>query len=311
MAEIETWRAVSEALSADRPVALVVVVDGHGSSPGKPGAMLAVGRTGPLAGTVGGGLGEAQAIEHAMAMLDREDSTPSLLRQRHRQSAEGASGMICGGEQRLAIVPLHKRQQAAVDRLLNKLTDGCRSTWQLSPAGWEAIADSRPAGWREEGAGWHYTHNAGPEYEVWLIGGGHVSLALSGILSGLDFRIVVSEERPGIGSFAANRHAHRRLAVAYEELAGLIPQGETTFVGIMTHAWQRDAMALQMLAGKTFGYLGLLGSPGKLAQLIGDKAQPRFMHAPMGLPIGSHTPEEIAVSIAAQMIAERRRLAGH
>ena len=73
----------------------------------------------------------------------------------------------------------------------------------------------------------------------------------------------------------------------------------------MTHSHERDAAALHALAGRPFGYLGLLGSRHKLSQLLAGEEQPDCLHAPMGLPIGSHTPEEIAVSIAAQMVRVR------
>ena len=78
----------------------------------------------------------------------------------------------------------------------------------------------------------------------------------------------------------------------------------------MTHSHERDAVALRALAGRPFGYLGLLGSRHKLKSLLAGEAQPDFLRAPMGLPIGSHTAEEIAVSIAAEMVAVRHAIAG-
>lgn len=307
MAEIDVWRAIAGELSARRAVALVAVVDGQGSSPGKPGAILAVGAAGPLAGTVGGGQGEAQAIGQAMTLIRQGGFAPQHVLQRLRPQSEGGDGMCCGGQQRLVFVALHPDDRGAIDSLLARLAAGRQATWQLSSKGWEMPVDHRPAGWWQDAADWRYTRIAGPACCVWLVGGGHVSLALSALLRGLDFGVVVGEERPGIASFAANHHAHVRLAVPYEDLAARIPEGANTFVGIMTHDWRRDARVLHRLAGKSFGYLGLLGSQDKLARLLGKVAPTDFFHAPMGLPIGSHTPAEIAVSIAAEMIAVRQR----
>jgi xanthine dehydrogenase accessory factor len=64
-------------------------------------------------------------------------------------------------------------------------------------------------------------------------------------------------------------------------------------------------VALSALERLDLGYLGLLGSRAKVRRIVGERAMPAWFHAPMGLPIGSTTPTEIAVSIAAQMVAVR------
>ena len=315
MAGIEVWRALAAELSSGRPVALVAVVDGRGSSPGKPGDLLAVARSGPLAGTVGGGVGEAAAIERATSLLASAASLrqAQLLTQTHRAAAGSPSGMVCGGEQRIAIVPLERSSLPAIEALLRALGAGRQACWAISSlpdAGIELAADGTAAGWHEHGDGWRYLARSGPNCEAWLIGGGHVSLALSALLVRLDFRVVVCEERCGIASFEHNRHAHERLRCDYAGLGERIRAGRTSFVGIMTHDWQGDRCCLEVLAGKELAYLGLLGSRSKISRLTAGLTLPDCFHAPMGLPIGSHTPDEIAVSIAAEMLLVRSRLAG-
>lgn len=320
MAGIDVWRALAAELSCGRAAVLVAVVDGRGSSPGKAGDLLAVARSGPLAGTVGGGVGEAAAIERAMTLLARGESLrqalPLLLKQTHRTIAGSPSGMICGGEQRIAIVPLERSSLPAIEALLRALGAGRQACWAISSrpgGGIELAADGTatgwPTGWQEDGDGWRYLARSGPDCEAWLIGGGHVSLALSALLVRLDFRVVVCEERCGIASFEQNTHAHERLRCDYAGLGERIRAGRTSFVGIMTHDWQGDRCCLAALAGKELAYLGLLGSRSKIARLTAGLTLPDCFHAPMGLPIGSHTPDEIAVSIAAEMLLVRSRLA--
>lgn len=312
MAAIDVWRALAAELSCGRAAVLVAVVDGRGSSPGKPGDLLAMGCSGPLAGTVGGGAGEAAAIERATTLLARKENRPQLLTQTHRAIAGSPSGMVCGGEQRIAIVPLWPSSLPAIEALLRALGAGRQACWAISSrpgGGIELAADGTATGWHEDGDGWRYLARSGPDCEAWLIGGGHVSLALSLLLVRLDFRVVVCEERCGIASFEQNTHAHERLRCDYAGLGERIRAGRRSFVGIMTYDWQGDRCCLEALASKELAYLGLLGSRSKIARLTAGLRLPDCFHAPMGLPIGSHTPEEIAVSIAAEMLLVRSRLA--
>ena len=239
--------------------------------------LMAVGLAGPLAGSVGGGKAEAALVDAAVGRLRSGDFRPWRQTLIHHPAALNASGMLCGGEQQVAVA--------------------CWQPGQAVPVPGEA--------WSIAGDGWQYQAPLAAPVTVYLVGGGHVSLALSQLLAGLDFHVSVLEERAGISTFSSNRWAHAKRSCPYEQLAEYIPAGAAVFVGIMTHAHERDAVAWQALAGRRYGYLGLLGSRHKLAKLLAGENLPDFAHAPMGLPIGSHTPAEIAVSIAAEMVASR------
>lgn len=306
MTEAAFWRTVADALAAGQTLVLAAVLASRGSSPGKPGAVMAVGAQGPIAGTVGGGAGESAAIERAFELLRTSESGPVLLEQTLQPMQP--PGMVCGGWQCIALLRLGAGERAMVEALCAALEGGERCGWQLSASGWAAIVGGLP--WPEAvgmpGApGWRHVQAVGPTHEVWLFGGGHVSLALSALLVGLDFRVIVCEERPFVATLSANHHAHRRLQGAFEALAAGMPQGRQVFAAIMTHDWQRDLCVLKALCDKPLGYLGLLGSHHKIARLSAGLTLPACFHAPMGLPIGSHTPAEIALSIAAEMVAVR------
>ena len=230
---------------------------------------------------------------------------PELVRQVHRPASPQASGMICGGEQQIAIAPLRPNQLPALRQLLSRLASGQPAVWQLSAAGWQPAQQAARDGLNGQGADWCYNRQAGCSHQVYLVGGGHVSLALSRLLILLGFRVTVIEERAGIGTFEQNRFVHARQRWPYEQLDEHIPAGAQVFVAIMTHAAERDGVALQSLANRPLGYLGLLGSRSKIRQLLAGRSMPDYFHAPMGLAIHSRTPEEIAVSIAAEMVAVR------
>jgi xanthine dehydrogenase accessory factor len=89
-----------------------------------------------------------------------------------------------------------------------------------------------------------------------------------------------------------------------------VPSGDDNYVVVMTIGYAFDEVVIRKLFEKDYKYFGVLGSKAKMKMLLTklekegfDKAKLKQIHTPIGLPINSHTPEEIAVSIAAEIIA--------
>jgi xanthine dehydrogenase accessory factor len=257
---------------------------------------MAVGPAGVLAGTIGGGAAEAGLVETVVGRMRSGDLHPQRVLLEHREGAVDASGMICGGSQTVVVSPIGDRDRPDLAAVVEALSAGRRIEWSVDPQGWCVAA--------EPGADWVQRLCSGPTHSVHVIGAGHIGRALSRILVDLDFRVVVIDERPGLLDAGVDA-AHERIPVPYERLARVVTQGPDSYVAIMTHSHERDAVALSALERLDLGYLGLLGSRAKVRRIVGERAMPAWFHAPMGLPIGSTTPTEIAVSIAAQMVAVR------
>ena len=108
-----------------------------------------------------------------------------------------------------------------------------------------------------------------------------------------------------------NEWAHEKILVNnYEELKEIIPSDANGFVVIMTFGYRTDGIALRSLLEKQFRYLGLLGSKKKIEEMFSQFRQEgvpdeilESIHSPVGISIKSQTPEEIAISIAAEIIA--------
>jgi xanthine dehydrogenase accessory factor len=238
--------------------------------------------------------------------------------------------MICGGSQVVVVAALDQDDRADVSTLAGILAAGRSATWSIDARGWRVIAEASgvpvpdppvPVASGEshatarvaEGAhpvvdsepGWPVVLRSGPTHVVHVIGAGHVGSALAPLLVALEFRVVLLDERPGLAAAVSQSAAHERVAVPYEELARVVAAGPSSFAAIMTHDHTRDAVALAALEPLEWGYLGLLGSRAKIRRIVGDREMPAWFHSPMGVPIGSATPAEIAVSIAAEMIAAR------
>lgn len=310
MAEQDVWRALRDELVAGRDCALLAVAAHRGSSPGKAGAIMVVGVDGPLAGTLGGGAVETALVDSAWRRLRAGTLQPALSRHVHRPGEAQASGQRCGGEQQVVMAGIGVGQLPPVQSVLDALATGAQARWELSPAGWRLATADRVPGLAQAAGAWCYTHGAGPTHTAYLVGGGHVSLALSRLLRPLDFRVVVIDERAGLDSLQQNDASHDIWQQPVAALRRIIAPGARSFVAVMTHSHEQDAAALTVLAGLPLGYLGVLGSAAKLRWLASDPAlAPLFalptFQAPMGLPICSRTPAEIAVSIAAAMVAVR------
>jgi xanthine dehydrogenase accessory factor len=298
MPEVDVWRALARGLESGAPCALLAVVGSAGSAPGRRGAVMAVGPDGPLAGTIGGGVAEARLVDEVCAALRGGSLAARRVIMAHREGASDASGMICGGSQVVAVSPLGADDLSGVSTVVDALSAGRSATWSIDSAGWR-VGDASA----RSGQAWSHVLSSGPTHVVHVIGAGHVGSALGGLLVGLGFRVVLVDERPGLPVDAAA--AHERVVRPYEGLVEVVDPGPTSFAAIMTHSHDRDAVALAALEPLELGYLGLLGSRAKVRRIVGDREMPAWFHAPMGLPIGSATPAEIAISIAAEMVAVR------
>jgi len=286
MPEVDVWRALVDEVDAGRPCALLAVVDSRGSSPGRRGALMAVGSDGELAGTIGGGVAQAALVETVVGRLRAGDLVAHTVVMEHREGAEEASGMICGGSQTVVVSPIGASQREELATRVDRLDSGQRVQWSIR-TGTDPVE-----------------MHSGPSHCAHVVGVGHVGQALSELLVGLDFRVVLIDERPGLLQTGVGS-GHERITAPYEELASIVEPGPEQFAAIMTHSHERDAAALLALRDVDLGYLGLLGSRAKVHRLVADRPLPGRFHAPMGIAIGSANPAEIAVSIAAEMVAVR------
>jgi xanthine dehydrogenase accessory factor len=305
--QTDPWRFALESLQGGRRAVLVFVVDHSGSVPGVTGTRAVVSESG-FAGTIGGGAAEKQLVERAAA----EHRGAEIFRFRHTPSA---GGTLCSGVQDFAIISLSQDDLKPIQYIVDTLKNHRTGTLRLSP---EGVAfepgETSPHTFTGEKDSWTYSGPMGLEDTLYIIGGGHVGLALSRVMATLPFRIVVLDNREDLPTMAANHHAHEQHVVDFDCIGDHVVGGDRSWVVIMTFGHAHDRQVLEGLLGKEFAYLGLMGSKNKVRQMyaamVADgtpEADLEGVRAPVGLSIGSHTPEEIAVSIAAEIIALRNR----
>src|SRR3984893_9389854 len=149
-----------------------------------------------------------------------------------------------------------------------------------------------------------------PSPELYVIGAGHVGFHLARLAHEVGFRVRVVDDRE---KFANRERFPQADEIIVEHIPAWIektPLPPHAYVVIVTRGHNNDLDALRALAPRDLRYLGLIGSRAKVARIyeaLTEEAMPaailKTVHAPIGLEIGAVTPQEIAVSILAELIA--------
>jgi len=272
-----------------------------------------------MEGSIGGGIMEHKFVEMAKERLQQATHEISIRKQLHNKTAaKNQSGMICSGEQTILLYHVAKEDATTIRHILSSLQQHKNGLLRLSAAGiqFEEHPPEKDVSlhlYNDED--WLYEEKTGYKNHIYIIGGGHCSLALCELMSKMDFYITVFDDRQELHTLSKNVFAHQKVIVdSYEELSTLVPPGKHHYVVIMTFGYRTDDIALRALWQKEFRYFAVLGSRHKMEEMFNSyKAQgvpPQYIdniRSPAGIPIKSQTPEEIAVSIVAEIIEEKNR----
>jgi xanthine dehydrogenase accessory factor len=310
--QIATWQLIASSLENDIPVLLFYVVESIGSSPGRKGFFMALNGKHEMEGSIGGGIMEYKFIELGKEFLKENEKTSIIKRQVHDKKAGlNKSGMICSGEQTLLIYPVAKRNKETIQQIIDLLIRHETGSIEISPGGILLTNNIREESFQLLNENeWTYNQNIGYQNHLYIIGGGHCSLALSDLMSTMDFYIQVFDIRPDLNTVEKNYSAHEKiLTESYTQLDNIIAGGNNHYVVIMTFGYRSDDEALRALMNKEFKYLGVMGSKKKIEKMFETYRREGILQttldkiqAPIGMQINSRTPEEIAVSIAAEII---------
>ena len=145
-----------------------------------------------------------------------------------------------------------------------------------------------------------------------LMGGGHVNKAVAPLAKSVGFRVYVVDDRPEFANPERFPEAEATIAKDFVEGLDDVPINTNTFIVIGTRGHREDDRALEGAARTKAGYVGLLGSKRKVILIYEELLKRgipverlREIHAPIGLDIHARTPEEIAVSIVAELVKFR------
>lgn len=312
--QIAIWQFIQNCLEQNTPVGLLYVVESRGSSPGRKGFHMAVSSQ-ECIGTIGGGIMEHKLVELCRNRFSKPDFQVRLITQYHdKVHNTDQSGMICSGMQMVAMASLGLAQLECVRQCIEVFSGKGEAYLCMGPD----TINVENAQNQEEGfaytdvTSWRYCERMGTQPRLHIIGAGHVSLALSELMSMLGFYIIVYDDRPGLNTLSANRFAQETHLVQYESIGKVIQDNPFDYVTIMTIGYRSDQLVLRQLVDKSFFYIGMLGSAQKVSVVLEELRNEGIPEeklsricAPIGLSIGSQTAHEIAVSIAAEIIQRK------
>ncbi|MES2431569.1 MAG: XdhC family protein [Bacteroidota bacterium] len=320
--QLPSWQLIQRSLQQEIAVMLLYVLESKGSSPGRQGFMMVVNAKGEMSGSMGGGIMEHKFVEMAKERLKEAAERfkeIDVKKQVHSKSAKrDQSGMICSGEQTILIYAVREEDLLYINAIIDSLVENENGTLQLSPKGILFSKDIPAQDFDfelKEEDNFLYLEKTGYKNELHIIGAGHCSLALSQLMSTMDFHIHLYDDRQELHTFLQNSYAHTKTIVEdYTKLPEYILSGKNIYVIVMTVGYRTDKIVVESLINKDLKYFGLLGSRTKIETIFKDfeadgisDEQLRNIYAPIGLPIKSQTTEEIAISIAAEIISVKNQ----
>jgi xanthine dehydrogenase accessory factor len=282
---------------AGERVVLCVVVATRGSTPQEKGAKMLVVADGRTYGTLGGGCVEAEVRKQALELLS--DNVSKMLDFHLDHDYGWDDGLICGGVMEI--------QAQVIDRQ----SDGMYREALAAIRGQVPMILRIP--YEQAGAKKEYVEEIGPPPTLVIAGAGHVGQALGELAAKLDFNIVVIDDRADYASDQRFPTAKKRIVGDIEGELRQFPTNPGTYIVIVTRGHKHDGQALHAVIDSPARYIGLIGSKAKIKLIYDDLvskgvAQDKLarVHAPIGYNIGAVSVPEIAVSIAAELVAVRR-----
>lgn len=327
-------------IESGEPFALAVVVETLGSTPQKPGASALILSDGSVIGTLGGGCLEAEARRQALECI--RSASRRLIRLHLDDDFGFDDGLLCGGSAGIfidgspaeSVEAIASAARAVADRtpaVLITVVDpegrlqGRRFLHSehspapafLAEAAREALQSGAPllvTVQAPEGDLCVFLEPLLPEPVLLIVGAGHIGAALCRIGAMLGFQVVVVDDRPSFANADRLPDASRIITADIPSAVRDYPIDQNTYVVIVTRGHRHDGAALRECIRRPAAYIGMIGSRRKIhviyQQLLEEGAatndQLARVHAPIGLDIGAVTVEEIAVSIAAELVMVRR-----
>lgn len=315
---------------------LATVISSTGSTPRSSGAHMLICPQGEFYGTVGGGLIEAKVQETAAEFLAGETGAAALHFYELDNTKAGALGMSCGGSLTVLLERLTPDHHAEFVQLKNDVLKGNASSrdayyvqdgdaWtritadQLANAEYadalqtirtskEAASNTAPLLLNEQPLQ-YFSETYHPSATVIIAGAGHVAKPTAEVAHLAGFSVIVLDDRDDFANAERFPNAHVQVVNSLDDVLSEITVHKDCYVVIVTRGHEHDKTVLQQMLTTPAKYIGMIGSKSKRDGLyerlrkegVTDEAIARC-HCPIGLPLGGRTPEEIAVSIMAEII---------
>lgn len=309
MTEIDFWKKINEKLLLNEKLMLCIVFHSKDSTPGKQGFKMFVDEKGNSYGSIGGGIMEFEVINTALGYLI-SDTEFNIKEYKHYGDTPGSTGMICCGEQVIGFILLNDKNISEVEKIVKAFENNSSGVLKINKTNF--VFENKIDLYKQYDFNFKtetYSDLIGAKERIYIFGGGHVGLAISKVMSLIDFYVVVIDNRNDISSVKENSYANKIINEDYVSFTDKIIEDDFTYITIVTPSHRHDKDVLRAVLNKKVKYIGMMGSESKvkitIKELIAEGINPKLfekIHSPIGLKINSKTPDEIAVSIAAEII---------
>ncbi len=307
--DLDVLHHLHDWLAQGRRAWLVTVTRTFGASPRPPGSLLAIREDGIVIGSVSGG-----CIEDDLVLRRNEFVGNKPIVQRYGINSDEARnfGLPCGGE--LEVIIESSLDQPRIDVLLKKIAAGTLFMREvdLLTGAWQYrnLMDVEDTSINAK----HFLCVHGLRWRLLIIGASEIAVYLAEIAKTLDFVVSICEPREAYRSAWRVEHCDFLSGMPDDAVVAFKPDGRTVIVAV-SHDPKLDDMALMEALKTPALYVGAVGSiktsndrRKRLLELDVTASQVAKLHGPVGLAIGSRTPPEIAIAIAAELVATRNHL---
>jgi xanthine dehydrogenase accessory factor len=323
------YKIIDDLLDNGKSGTLATIIKRSGPTPQGAGAKVFIDKTGKVHGTIGGGCVEAEVCKEARDIVMSGES--KIINYIMNSTDVANEGMICGGRVDILLEPVNEKYRNFYKVLNKRISNGIKTTvvtkiknyskWILendgSMTGDLPAPDIRPI--LEDYDDKELLLKDGiliePLHKVdrlFIYGAGHISQFIARIATMIDFEVTVIDDRAAFASKERFPEADRIIAGYFTEVIGELNPGPADFHVIVTRGHKNDAEVLEEVLKRPSYYVGMIGSKRKIKivyKYLQDKgfesSQFENIHAPIGIAIDAGTPQEIAVSIAGELVKVR------
>lgn len=266
---------LERALKESKAIELIEIVKSNGATPRGVGAFMYVDKSGKSYGTIGGGTSEYDAIQYALSLLKQKKN--SIKKYNMKLDKNDTNGMICGGENSLRFTYMSCDEKSM--KKVKSLRDKNKNT---------SI--------------------------VYIFGAGHIAIELAKLLEYAGFDYIIWDDRKEFVKKKYFKKATKVIAKNYECINDVVDIKDCDYVVIVTHGHNGDYIVEKEILRKKPFYVGCIGSKNK-NEIVKKKLKVsgfcdkdlEIVNTPIGIQIAAETPEEIAISIVAELILYRAK----
>jgi len=332
---MKVYEVIGDYLKQGKGGILATVVTRQGSAPRDVGAKMFIGEDGTIYGTVGGGRVELDTCKEALSMMKKAEAKILHIRMDYKTIED--EGMLCGGNIDILLEPVFDRYYELYERLVYLEKRGRRGVviTKYGPhtfsktllEGHDTIIGDPLLG-EEIDRYRQYMYEKKPVVSdatiiepvqvasrLYIFGAGHVSQFLSTVAKLIDFTVVVIDDRDDFANRERFPEADDVIVEDFRDVVKHLPFTGEEYVVIVTRGHKHDSEILEEVLKRNTRYIGMIGSRRKIKIIFENLKEKGFtesilkkVHAPIGIDIHAETPQEIAVSIAAELILVRGAL---